>query len=61
MEATINKESTTTESNAFYWYSILALDSVKLLKHKHYLARMGASYLLQCIVTEKQNNQINTL
>ena len=30
-----------------------------LLKHKKCLARMEASELLQCIITEKQSNQTN--
>ena len=32
-----------------------------LLKHTNYLARMDASYLMQCIITEKQSYQINKL
>ena len=29
------------------------------LKHNNCLARMGASFLLQCIIIEKPSNQIN--
>ena len=32
-----------------------------LLKHKKCLTRMEASLLTQCIITEKQSNQISTL
>ena len=39
---------------------IFALDSV-VIKTQNCLARMGASYLMECIITEKQSNQINTL
>ena len=30
-----------------------------LLKHKSWLASMDTSQLMQCIITEKQSNQIN--
>ena len=43
---------------AFYWYQIFALDSVN---HKTYLAHMEGSLIMQCIITEKQSNPINTL
>ena len=34
---------------------------VLLLKRKTCLARTAASYIMLCIITEKQSNQINTL
>ena len=34
---------------------------IKSLKTQNYLACNEASQLLQCIITEKQSNQINTL
>ena len=46
--------------NAFYWRVIFAVDFVVAKTH-NCLARMKASLLMQCITTEKQSNQINTL
>ena len=46
--------------NSFYWHNISILGSVVLI-HKPCLARMEASLLMQCIFTEKQPNQIDTL
>ena len=46
--------------NALHWYQIFAL-YFPSLKHKKCRARMKNSYLLQCIIIEKQYNQINAL
>ena len=38
----------------------LTLDSV-VVETQNRLASMEASYLIQCIITQKQSNRINTL
>ena len=46
--------------NAFYSYQIFAIDSA-VVEAQKFKAHMEASLLLQCIITEKLSNQINTL
>ena len=46
--------------NVFYWYQIFALDSV-VVRAQEYLVCMEVSLLLQCIIIEKQSNQLNIL
>ena len=50
----------TQDLNAFYWYQILALDSA-VVEAQNKLARMEDPELLQCIIIEKQYNQIKAL
>ena len=45
--------------NAFYRRKSSLI--IMLSKQKNCFARMEASLLMQCIITEKQSNQINTL
>ena len=47
--------------NAFYWPQIFALGSVVVVKTHNFRARMEASLLMQCTITEKQSNKSNTL
>ena len=53
--------SATGGLNKFHWYNIFALYSVVSTTGKNCSACMEASYLLQCINTEQQSNQISTL
>ena len=77
MGSTLNNRSTTTEPppkngqqpnhrgvgvyvNASYWGQTFTLDFV-VVKTQTCLACIKASLLMQCIITEKQSTQINTL
>ena len=47
--------------NAFCWNQIFLLDFVVVKIQTKCLTHMEASLLMQCIITEKQSNHINTL
>ena len=62
MGSTISNESPTTEPPQKHFTGTKSSPSILVLfMHKICLTRMEASSLLQCIITEKQSNQINTL